>query len=341
MSQEFSRRDFLKLGTLIAGATIGGEILSITPLNNFDREISPYEIKTPNANFIQFFGTHGGKLGPLPITLERDRLPVEEIKRYNPDVIFAEGLYVYDSVYESSRSVWAIDYFHKFLSGSWNEDLLPFLSERKIPLISGDLRNANELALWESIAIGEAAPLAAVAGGFWLEKILEEEMTRGEFLQKIGAAAFLLWGLTGVGGKVITSSLPKAENTSWIEELRKMATFAEFTHPEHVVRNFRNAMIAEKLLYYAEVKSQEFRRKLNIPIIMGAGHALLSEYLRRGRTFCIDYLKLYPEGLIKHLYGKNLERQFATILEFKPEENHVSINITWDPILKGNFGYSL
>lgn len=341
MSSEFSRRDFLKLGKLVAGVTIGGEILSLAPILNLDKEIAPYEVKTPNANFIQFFGTHGGKLGSLPITLKRNRLPIEKIESYSPDAIFTEGLFVYDSLYKTNSSVWPIEYFQKHLSGTWNEDLLPLLLEKEIPLICGDLQNKNELAIWESVAIGQAASVSAIAAGFWLEKIFDGTMTRGEFLQKVGAAALLLWGLTGVGAKAAASSLPKIESALWRESLRSMATFAEFTHPEHVIRNFRNAMIAEKLLYYAEAKSQGLRRRLNIPVIMGFGHELLSEYLKRGRAFCVDYLKLYPEGFIKHLYGKNLERQFATILEFNPSENHISVNVAWDPVLKKSFGYSL
>ena len=64
-----------------------------------------------------------------------------------------------------------------------------------------------------------------------------------------------------------------------------MGIAAEIAHPEDLSLLFRNAVIADKLLFYAQQLKQQGIEEPTIALAMGEGHELISEYLKHGKTF--------------------------------------------------------
>ncbi|MBI4157846.1 hypothetical protein HY502_03295, partial [Candidatus Woesebacteria bacterium] len=222
----------------------------------------------------------------------------------------------------------------------WGKELFPILTEKKIPILLGDLQEKALLQKAESMLLNFTEILGGVGGvAMTLSEGSGGVLTRKAFLKKAGGTLLSIWGFSGLAGEVLGNSLRDLTSLPWVNDLRKMAAFTEFSHPEDIVVNFRNALIAEKLLYYSEIKKAELGRKPNIAVIMGLGHELMSEYLRAGREFCQNYLSLYPDFFLRHLFGdEGLEKTFSGVFELTPTINLLKLRALRDPELEKRFG---
>lgn len=97
-------------------------------------------------------------------------------------------------------------------------------------------------------------------------------------------------------------------------------------------------MIAEKLLAYSEEFVKQGKEKPTIAVVMGSGHEFLSEYLKRGSEFCMKVLDIYPESVLKTMFGENYHRYYSTLVEMRNENGIRKSTVFEDPRLQKRFG---
>lgn len=295
------RRSFLKLGAA-AGALGIASASGIGALSRSSAEDSSYEISTENGNYVFIGGVHGGP------SAQQLLLP-EGVKRW--DGFFLEYNSLSTNLYEEESK----NFLEKIQRTPFYEKIAPFLVQAKVPLLLGDMPippwyNDLYYSVGQSaVNVGEAAIGSAMAIGKGNEYI-----NRREFLKSGLGAVVGAWGFWKLG-KDFSAQFPGLLRQPWAEELRKVASVGEFLHPEDMIVNARNALIAKKLLYYSrEFKAHHDGEKPTIGIAMGAGHEFISEYLKGGEKFCMDAINRYPESVLKKFFGEGNYKEYFPIL---------------------------
>lgn len=340
MKSKLSRRELLKIAGRAAeggAVAVGIKLLNLPIiLASLGKEITPYISKTESGNFIQFYGIHGGKLGP--INLGFDTLPTEVFSRPEIDAVFLEGVFVSGGPYPEGNGSVSFNQASGFLqTNTWYKGIVPKLVEGKVPILLGDIYPTASRGI-ESVALNTISYATAIGGTIGsFTKTKGATITKREFLKRAGLGILAFWGYQNLVGELAKSLLPHLDQLTWVDKLRETVAFTEFTHPENVLLNFRNALIAEKILFYAEKKETESGRKPTIAIVMGEGHELLSEYLKKGRRFCRNYLDLYPETFIKNFFGENLNQYYSSLFELKAGDGIFDVRIMYDPELQRKF----
>jgi hypothetical protein len=313
-----TRRRFLRLSACgILGAQLGGILAQLARIGF---EAQPYDISTKEGDFVLLTGTHG-----VWTVSQRMRLPKEG---KTLDGVFLEtGCSTY--LKPGTRE---FKFPENLGKTAFCQDVILYLKERRIPLLLGDIPPAEDIMtkglIIEGISSGSALEGTTLALGKE-----GRAMSRREFLKRTIGAGLGFWGYSRLG-KIVAGSFVEIFRQPWAKELRAAASFVEFLHPEDVITTFRNALIAEKLLTYAQIAEKEGKRP-TIAIIMGGGHEFISEYLKRGREFCLHLINLYPEGVLRTIFGENYQNYLPVLVEARPEGNKFKPRVIIDEELEG------
>ena len=269
-------------------------------------------LKTADANFEMLFGVHGReKLGQ---TLEP---PKEDIK--------IDGMFLETGTYEYIRTqdgaILSPEYLKQF---AFYKKLLPYLEENQIPYLLGDMpiegRNAtlgfmgsNIISSITTIVGADMALSSNKTQGLEIGKPTNQ-ITRREAVRRIAGGALGSWGALSFARYPVVA-VPELFEQSWTKQVRNAALFAEFIHPEDFIVGFRNAVIAEKLLYHANQLKENGTTHPTIGIAMGNAHGMIQDYLRHGREYCLGFISRYPEGVLKQFFGETYALYLPRLVE--------------------------
>jgi len=316
-----TRRRFLRLSACgILGLQLGGLLAKLTRIGF---EVKPYYLLTKEGDFVLLTGTHG-----VESVGQRVRLP-KEVKTL--DGVFLEtGGFTY--LQPGTRE---FKFPENLGKTAFYQDVIPYLKEQKIPLLLGDIPLAGDITALVTISTPETITVGSAMGGTALALGKEgRAMSRREFLKRTIGLGLGFWGYSRLG-KIVAGSFVEIFRQPWAKELRTAASFVEFSHPEDIITTFRNALIAEKLLNYAQIIAEKEGKRPTIAIIIGGGHEFISEYLKRGREFCLHLINLYPEGVLKTIFGENYQNYLPVLVEARPEGNEFKPRVIIDGKLEG------
>ena len=305
------RRDFLRKAAIAAalGLSVGQVVGTLvrSPL-----KISPYKVSTENGNYVFTLGVHGVE----GVTPGQHVLLPEGVKQWNGYFLETGGLNYLD--YKDKPGEF-VEYLKQY---GFYEKLIPSLLKENIPILFGDLPPQSVPSLMVAGGKGIVEAAALVGGVFAATGKESMTMNRREFA-KIGLGTLVgAWGLSGFSNYIIPVLFPESIRQPWTKKLREIVSFNELIHPEGIIRNVRNAVIAKKLLYFSkELKIHNNGEKPTIGIAMGGDHEFISEYLKRGEGFCMDVLNIYPESVLKKIFGNDVYREYFPIMtEVMPKE---------------------
>ena len=316
-----TRRRFLRLSACgILGLQLGGLLAKLTRIGF---EVKPYYLLTKEGDFVLLTGTQG-----VESVGQRVRLP-KEVKTL--DGVFLEtGGFTY--LQPGTRE---FKFPENLGKTAFYQDVIPYLKEQKIPLLLGDIPLAGDITALVTISTPETITVGSAMGGTALALGKEgRAMSRREFLKRTIGLGLGFWGYSRLG-KIVAGSFVEIFRQPWAKELRTAASFVEFSHPEDIITTFRNALIAEKLLNYAQIIAEKEGKRPTIAIIIGGGHEFISEYLKRGREFCLHLINLYPEGVLKTIFGENYQNYLPVLVEARPEGNEFKPRVIIDGKLEG------
>ena len=318
-----NRREVTKSGGKIAAkgvvAYVGGSVaLRLAKMNSTS---DPYTVETDDARFHLFHGFHGEgsrsgqTLSPALADTKLDGFFLETgaFQYLQPD-----GKITISALGETK--------FYK--------DVFPFLEKNNIPILLGDIpltkeRYASYFLGQHALEIGAViagAEMAAPGGKH------HEKMTRREMLKRTGGGALLGWGGTALM-KYPTIADDELFRQPWADGIRDALGSTEFMHPEDLLVAFRNAMVAEKLLFYAQQKNAEGIKKPNIGIAIGVAHSFISQYLKEGRSYSTAFINRYPDGVLSTAFGDGYQAFLPTLVEINNDGGIKTARIHTDPNL--------
>lgn len=306
------RRTFLKgLGIGVVG---GPALLSLgevaAAMTRIGIEVRPYTVSTEEGNYVLFAGTHGIGYG------DSQKVPSKEITKLN-GAFLETGGYEYLKHGTKELNEQGVDDLKKH---SFYKEVIPELEKHGTPMLFGDIPSEGELRGLAKDAVKAVGTLAAVGGSVVATGVFNKPkpIDRREFIKRSIAGALGLWGYTRFA-KAFASAFPEITRQPWAQKLRETVPFIEYGHPEDIVVTFRNALIAEKLLAYSEELKGQNKEKPTIAVVVGSGHEFLSEYLKRGNEFCMKVLDIYPESVLKTMFGENYKMYYSTLVEVRNE----------------------
>lgn len=294
-------------------------VTALSAIMRIGSQIVPYTVETDEATFILLMGTHGigsfGQEATLPKGLRR------------VDAVFLEsGNFQYMS-YDTREFVLPES---RFVEMAFYRKLIPELRRKNIPILFGDLPMPRAASLVAVLAQGFISFSTILAGVTMAladnsKNTSWKKRSAGVLVGAWGAAELLKHGL---------ATIPEISREAQNKHLRKSAFVIELSHPENIIVMLRNALISEKLLFYAEEFQKKQGRKPTIVIVMGAGHEFISEYLARGRKFCTKILQIYPHKLYKALFGEYYASYIFSLAEVKMHATGSQSTILKDPFLQ-------
>lgn len=317
---ETSRRDFL--GTA-AKAFLG--LALATPAVAVARvglPITPNLVDTADGTFVFLGGTHG--YGPIGQAITRDS--VAGIR--NIRAAFVEsGVAKYFR--NGTRELLGKPSFENLV---FYREIIPHFEETGVKLLFGDMPQTQSVTI--PVDLTEELPsIAAVVSGLnLLFGESQANLDRREFFMRPLGALLSLWAGARFSERLLAvlSEPARQKELSW---LRDAALLTEVSHPEDMLATFRNALIAEKLLNYAQEITNGYD-KPTIAIMMGSGHEFISEYLKRGRTFCQNVLGLYPNGILEIIFGDDFENYYSALAEITTVGEGITTRIIIDRALE-------
>lgn len=194
------------------------------------------------------------------------------------------------------------------------EKIIIQAKQQEIPVLLGEIPFkglGSALATSESLLV---PGLAAILGSYVAIGKDTKKLSRRHFLERSIGGAAGLWGYSYFV-KNFTTEIAELFRQPWAKEVRKAVSFMEFSHPEDFLLTFRNCLIAAKLLKYSEQFHQQEGKEATIGIVMGGSHEYITEYLKRGRGFCLRVLDFYPEGVLKTMFGGDIEKYYPVLVE--------------------------
>jgi hypothetical protein len=318
-----NRREVTKGGGKIAAkgvvAYVGGSVaLRLAKMNSTS---TSYTVETEDARFHLFHGFHGegSRSGQtLSPDLAETKLDGFFLETGAFQYLLPDGTITISALRDTK--------FYK--------DVFPYLEKNNIPMLLEDIpltkeRYASYFLGQHALEIGAViagAEMAAPGGKH------HEKMTRREMLKRTAGGALLGWGGTALM-KYPAIADDELFRQPWAEGIRNALGSTEFMHPEDLLVAFRNAMVAEKLLYFAQQKSAEGVRKPNIGIAIGAAHSFISEYLKEGRNYSTAFINRYPDGVLSTAFGEDYDTFLPTLVEIKNDGGTKTARIYTDPNL--------
>jgi hypothetical protein len=140
--------------------------------------------------------------------------------------------------------------------------------------------------------------------------------------KQISRKDFLKMGLKGVGVLWALSFLADfecflfRENQKLTRFEEKIVSFDDPFHPEDLFVLFRNALIARKLIAIGQMEQTRLGRQAVIPVVMGADHTGLVEFLEKGAEACERVLHLYPRWLLERMFEEFESLETVAVLDY-------------------------
>lgn len=147
----------------------------------------------------------------------------------------------------------------------------------------------------------------------------KETVTRRRTVLKGGLGALSAWGLSSLA--VVAPILSQEHNAS-NRILSQFTNIVSMAHPEDMVVFFRNALMAEKMLFLAEEQKKQTGKKSHIAFNVGWGHRGIEDFLLAGREMCQKIITLYPSPVLRKIAEINGGvSDFSSALLYKLPEN--------------------
>ncbi len=299
-----NKRQFINSVLEVAStATLTSVLIAPVALRNLFFPIKPYYFETAGCRFLFLGGIHG-QGGYFSQTL---RIPSDTLL----DACFLEtGTLNYLDLGEKFPQL-----EHNLSREQIYSELYPYLRKSNTPRLYGDLPltlvNAGVPDMVLSGVVGTVAALQVAS--------------RRELLQKIGWGLLASWGLGKVAVDGTLCAVPEVFRGEKTRHLREMGAFLQLSHPLDTLINLRGVVIAKKLLMYGEALKAKGVDEPTIGIAAGLGHELISESLRLGPQFCLDYLGLYHPFLEK-AYGKKITEYLPSLWEVRNDNNQILVD---------------
>ncbi|MBI2039774.1 hypothetical protein HYT18_01755 [Candidatus Microgenomates bacterium] len=290
------------------------------PRQEKDSPVYPEEISTRDADFVIWQSLHS-KDG------FRQHLMLPKEHHFSDGLFLEIGMNGYLGVSDKSSEEVEVTVRRDRLI----EEVIPNgefkrkLNEDNIPIILADIPVPASLILSRNI-FKEAYWGLAVYGALIA---LDNPSNKIDRRESFGFAKRLFWGAVALWSlpAIIKDELYKWQELlrePWAEQARKMLFFVEIAHPEDLIMTHTNALVAYKALRYVEEERGSKMlgmEKPNFGFLYGR-HMSISEWLRQGKNFCLDYLSNYPKEFLEMAFGKRYEMYYprSVILEANGEQ---------------------
>ncbi|MEK7092584.1 MAG: hypothetical protein AAB907_03090 [Patescibacteria group bacterium] len=238
-------------------------------------------IETPTGVFIPLYEDHRYGIQRLPDDIDglfRELSMSPEIYNAPPqNLLRAEG----------DVSFLYTDYHTKLFP----DRVLSQIAKSGIIVIFGDVKLPFPEA---SNILSYMTPVVTTASFMALKEKAPEKKSRRRLLQG-GATAGLLWGASDIAPKNIarTASLLDTDSPAYRIFTRLNGSFSHI-HPENDLIFFRNALVAEKLLFSSKLMKDSLGKKPKIGFNFGLLHSGIEDFLRAGQEVCRAVITAYP-----------------------------------------------
>ncbi len=323
-----NRRNALRrTGILGMGAMLG--VPTLAKIGTLDSEIHQRITETDSGRFILLQGAHGtkshGQTLPAPTDTKVDGVFLETGAA--PYIRPEDGAIMFPSGIRDTK---------------FYQKLVPFAEGNNIPLLFGDIPISTGKRIGSMLTNTVVTSGAGLLGGKMalsgiskreVYEQLDNKMTRREILTRTAGGALGVWGVSNFAPYAIRAT-PQLFQGAWADEIRQAAAFAEFMHPEDFVGAFRTALFAEKALFYADELKKRGVENPQVVIAAGDGHALLPEYLTKGREYTSGFLNRYPDNVLHTIFGEGSDTYLSTLIEVQGDRNHKAARVMIDPLLE-------
>jgi hypothetical protein len=220
------------------------------------------------------------------------------------------------------------------------EKTIAQLASAQIPVVFGDIAlPTGTLPSWKETLV-EARHDMIVVGQSILGVLAVLDLKHVADTEKMSELKTLvtrrkfLKGSLGLGIGALTAANKHQEMADWLgaglasEDAttrrlysRVAGTISEL-RPEFVSDFFRNLLVANKLLFYAETCTEQGIATPNIVTQYHGGHSEIEVYLQLGRTFCRNMIAHFPPQFLQEVIARNggLEK-FCSVRSITFEKN--------------------
>lgn len=313
MSDELSRRDFLKLSGM--GTLSLAFRRPIQELDKANEEIEQEKtFETEKAIYVPFFEIHTRRnTDQRVIDTKPDYFFCEFVARtekalnYSPlKILASEGSFPGNSVFIDRPDIKTGRFFsHELLVGL--DEVGTDISIEGID-VPPELVKQADIVIMSSNVLPGLTTLASL--GIALGRLAKKgEFSKGDCTRIYSSVLASLWAssdeLTKLG---VLVNYDKDEDSSAIRNAQEVANrinaTVSFAHPEDVTVFMRNIFMASKLITLGDQPSNG-DDKTKIAFRMGAGHGAVSDLVKTGKTICHTMLNIYPNDILKQVIEYN------------------------------------
>lgn len=290
-SEVDSRRSFVKKAAVTAGAAVGA-YEAVKAVRN--------EIPTPHGTFVPLYERHERGIVAEDIPEDATALFREIVYKNGPfreaaeDVLFGSN----DTI--NGRNTKRVRIFPDIV--------LEKLQKHDIPVILGDV-DIPSFDKQFLLGIGQY-----ILGGLTLisAKSVRKEnhmpakmLSRRDFVKKTGYAVGT-WAVAPFSGPGIGEVLHLTNQSESVERiLRRFGGMASSLHPELTYLFFRNAVMADKMLYLASYQKEQQGISPKIAFQVGNAHSGIEDFLLAGKSFCQKAILAYPRRFLDVVVADN------------------------------------
>lgn len=286
-----SRRDLLKRGAMKTGAAAG----ILIGAGSIKEIITPSTIETPTGRFTGLYEIHTE-------SYKRDHLPLSS----DTSAIFREeASSLANIIANPDKIICASD--KEFGSKEFPDKTLLEAAQKQIPLMFGDVTVNFTTEILTSLGVNGSELILGALSLDKLSELKKEEaklekakVNKRREVLKAGLALGGVWGLSDTAKipLMLAQGIPGDVARKLESQVSNIISGA---HPEDIIVFFRNALIANKLLYLSELQQQQLGRKPHLVYNVGYGHRGIEDFLQAGRDFCRSVILAYPAPFLRYI----------------------------------------